>query len=157
MRDQGEEETWGQQVGRCVDLADVLIPNVAQLPARDVRTFFLDKIKQYLPLVEGREVRAPTDQEVLMNIAFSAAHGSLCLKRQVGAVIALGKEPLATGYNENSTGIKPCIHEFGYCFRDEYRQDRFKELARMGAKCPFCSTPIPTPLLPPGYARAGVA
>jgi deoxycytidylate deaminase len=67
----------------------------------------------------------------------------------VGAVIAIGSEPLASGFNENPNGLKPCIEQFGTCYRDVVRHERFVELSVSDAKCPFCSYPIPNPLAQP--------
>lgn len=145
-RDQGETESWGQQVGRCVDHADVLIPNDRHLAEWEIDTILGEKVRGYAAIVEGRTQRYATANEMLMNIAYGASHGSKCLKRQVGAVIASGTEPLASGYNENSDGLSPCIEQFGLCYRDMIRHERFVELAVAGASCPYCGTPIPRPL-----------
>jgi deoxycytidylate deaminase len=64
-------------------------------------------------------------------------------------VIAIGTEPLASGYNENPTGLKPCIEQFGTCYRDIVRHERFVELANDNARCPYCSTDIPAKLPQP--------
>jgi deoxycytidylate deaminase len=148
-RDQGESEDYGQQVSRCVDYADVLIPNNERLASWQVEDVFGKKVREYAALVEGRLHRFVTSDEMLMNVAYGASHGSKCLKRQVGAVIAIGSEPLASGYNENPNGLKPCIEQFGTCYRDVVRHERFIELSISGAKCPFCSNPIPNPLAQP--------
>lgn len=146
LRDQGEDEGFGQQVSRCVDFADVLLPNSEELETWKIKQQLGDRLSNYAALVEGEVIRYPMPQEMLMNSAYAASHGSKCLKRQVGCVIAAGAEPLATGYNENPNGLKPCIEQFETCYRDIVRHERFKELAGLGAKCPFCSTAIPMPL-----------
>jgi deoxycytidylate deaminase/dephospho-CoA kinase len=149
QRDQGESEDYGQQVNRCVDFADVLIPNSEDLPSWDKEPIFGAKVREYAALVEGRLQRYATPSEMLMNVAYAASHGSKCLKRQVGCVIAQGTEPLSSGYNENPEGLKPCIEQFGTCYRDIVRHERFQELALSGAGCPFCASPIPSPLSQP--------
>jgi deoxycytidylate deaminase len=149
QRDQGESEDYGQQVNRCVDFADVLVPNNEILAAWEMDTHYGEKVREYAALVEGRVHRYPTPEEMLMNIAYASSHGSKCLKRQVGCVIAEGTEPLSSGYNENPDGMKPCIEQFETCYRDIVRHERFLELASSGANCPFCSTPIPRPLEQP--------
>lgn len=149
QRDQGESEGYGQQVNRCVDFADVLIPNNEELSTWELEPTFGKKVKDYAALVEGREHRYATPTEMLMNVAYASSHGSKCLKRQVGCVIAEGTEPLSSGYNENPDGLKPCIEQFGTCYRDIVRHERFLELAGNGAKCPFCSMEIPKPLEQP--------
>lgn len=77
-----------------------------------------EKVREYASLVEGRFHRWPAHAELMMNIAYGASHGSKCLKRQVGAVIARGPEPISQGYNENPDGLKPCIEGYGTCLRD---------------------------------------
>lgn len=142
-RDQGENEDYGQQVNRCVDFADVLIPNDDELRHWEIETTFGKKVKEYAALVEGRAHRYASPEEMLMNIAYASSHGSKCLKRQVGCAIAEGTEPLANGYNENPDGLKPCIEQFETCYRDIVRHERFQELAGVGGKCPYCTTEIP--------------
>jgi deoxycytidylate deaminase len=148
QRDQGEDVDYGQQVNRCVDFADVLIPN-GTLKEWEIDSVFGKKVRDFAALVEGREARYATKDEMLMNVAYSATHGSKCLKRQVGAVIALGNEPLASGYNENPNGLKPCIEQFGTCYRDIFRHEQYEGLATDGAKCPYCGEPMQHKLIPP--------
>jgi deoxycytidylate deaminase len=148
LRDQGEEEDYGQQVNRCVDFADVLIPNGA-LDEYEIDSVFGQKVRDFAALVEGRAARYATPDEMLMNVAHSATHGSKCLKRQVGSVIALGSEPLASGYNENPKGLKPCIEQFGACYRDIVRHEQYEQLATAEVKCPYCGEAIQHNLLPP--------
>ncbi len=148
-RDQGESEDYGQQVNRCVDHADVLIPNSEHLADWELETKFGEAVRLDAELVEGRRHRYATSDEMLMNVAYAASHGSKCLKRQVGAVIARDSEPLASGYNENPSGLRPCIEQFGTCYRDIVRHERFVELSLQGAKCPFCTNEIPNPLAHP--------
>jgi deoxycytidylate deaminase len=148
LRDQGEEEDYGQQVNRCVDFADVLIPNHT-VDEFEIESDLGSKVRDYAALVEGETARYATDNEMLMNVAYSSSHGSKCLKRQVGAVIAIGNEPLASGYNENPKGLKPCIEQFESCYRDIVRHEQYEQLATSGAKCPFCGELMQHKLLPP--------
>jgi deoxycytidylate deaminase len=148
LRDQGEEEDYGQQVNRCVDYADVLIPN-GPLDEYEIESVFGTKVLDFAALVDGRAARYATPDEMLMHVAYSAGHGSKCLKRQVGAVIALGAEPLASGYNENPNGLKPCIEQFEACYRDIVRHEQYEQLATAGAKCPYCGEAMQHKLLPP--------
>ena len=149
QRDQGESEDHGQQVSRCVDYADVVIANDAKLETWEMSDKFGAKVTRYARLVLGEEHPFASNDETLMNVAYGASHGSRCIKRQVGAVIARGGEVIATGYNENPAGLKPCIDGFGACYRDMVRDERFVGLAKQGARCPYCSTAIPRPLMPP--------
>lgn len=153
QRDQGEGIDHGQQVNRCVDFADVLVPNPT-LNEWDIESVFGTKVRGFAALVEGREPRYATQDEMLMNVAYSASHGSKCLKRQVGAVIAIENEPLASGYNENPSGLKPCIEQFGTCYRDIFRHEQYEGLAAAGVKCPYCAEPMQRKLIPPWLCPA---
>lgn len=152
-RDQGEDEDYGQQVNRCVDFADVLIPNPT-VEEWQIEDELAGKTLEFAALVGGREGRYATDDEMLMNLAHGATHGSRCLKRQVGAVIARENEALASGYNENPNGLAPCIEQYGTCFRDIIRHEQYEALADEGAKCPYCGEPMQRKLVPPWLCHA---
>jgi deoxycytidylate deaminase len=150
QRDQAEEEDWGQQVGRCVDNADVLVLNELPLDEFERDEVLRPKLERFVAVVEGRNTEYAEVHEVMMNMAFAASHGSKCLKRQVGAVIASGPEPVATGYNENPDGLLPCVEQFqGTCFRDRVRHDHFKTLAQRGFRCPYCGKQLARVPAPP--------
>jgi deoxycytidylate deaminase len=139
QRDQGEEPDWGQQVRRCVDQADVFLLNNEQITSKVKREAALrGKLERYAAIVEGRLFEYPSPDEVLMNLAFGASHGTKCLKRQVGAVIARGHEPVASGFNENPDELGPCVDRFRVCYRDQIRQEQFDLLVQEKRKCPFC-------------------
>lgn len=150
-RDQGEDEDWGQQVGRCVDSADVFLLNEDNLPDRLSRARHLKpKLERYAHLVESNSTDYPTPDEILMNIAFGASHSTKCLKRQVGAVIARGPEIIATGFNENPDGMPPCVEAFsGQCYRDLVRQEGIDQLVEDGVHCPYCSKQLVGPIAHP--------
>ena len=150
-RDRGETTAeYGQQVARCVDNADVFIVNDAPLDAYERDEILGEKISRFVAISEGRGTEYPSESETLMNLAFNAAHGSKCLKRQVGAVLAHDGEPWSTGFNENPNGMQPCVIEFhGTCFRDRIRQDRYQELYESGAHCPGCGVQFPAVPMPP--------
>jgi deoxycytidylate deaminase/dephospho-CoA kinase len=151
QRDRGETaEDWGQQVARCVDAADIFLINNDQVDEYRLDTVLGDKIAKYCAIAEGRGTDFADPCEMLMNLAYSASHGSRCLKRQVGAVIARGAEPLSTGFNENPDRMKPCVDEFdGTCFRDRIRQNKYNELVDQSARCPHCGREFRDVLLPP--------
>jgi len=89
-----------------------------------------------------------------MNMAYSASHGSKCIKRQVGAVLVnalpnVVGEVVGLGFNENPINTRPCIEEPKYgadlerhlpgkCYRDIVRQDSFVMLTTKGSRCPGC-------------------
>ena len=148
-RDKGEETPYGQQVELCVDRSDVFLRNSESLSDMQRATQLRERVLEYVNLLTRESPRYPTQDEVLMNVAFSAAHSTRCLKRQVGAVIATQRgEPISVGYNENPDKIKPCIDEFGECYRDRIRNEHFLQLANKTV-CPKCSEKIPRLIGPP--------
>jgi deoxycytidylate deaminase len=148
-RDLDEETPWGQQVQLCVDEADVMVSNARKLSAAQLANHLGVKVRDYIELLSGRAPRYPTQNEVNMNMAYSASHSTRCLKRQVGAVIAFGKEIVSTGYNENPSTTKPCVEEYGECYRDAVRNEYFKDLAQRSASCPSCGSRISEIVGPP--------
>jgi deoxycytidylate deaminase len=150
--DWDEETIHGQQVKLCVDKADILIDNSESL--KD----FLPKILRYSGLVIGEISEPATQNEIFMNMAFSASHSSKCLKRHVGAVVVdLRGQVVGVGYNENPIGTKPCAEEPSYdfkCYRDILRNGHFDDLAKRGARCPKCGEPLKTKEGPPWICEA---
>lgn len=149
--DRDQENPYGQQVALCVDLADVLLVNDNDVTQTELKK----KLYDYVNLVTGDIPRYATPTEVLMNFAYSAAHGSKCLKRQVGAVIVdapagVMGDVVGQGFNENPRNTRPCVHEpeygfidgsaSGRCYRDIVRHSSFSDLARNGARCPGCGS-----------------
>jgi deoxycytidylate deaminase len=149
-RDANEETPHGQQVELCVDQSDVFLRNSLDLSQLQLGTSLKAKISDYVDLVTRITPRYPTLDEVLMNVAFSAAHSTRCLKRQVGAVIATERgEPISVGYNENPDKILPCVDEFGECYRDRIRNEHFFNLAESKTVCPKCGEKIEQMIGPP--------
>jgi deoxycytidylate deaminase/dephospho-CoA kinase len=149
QRDQNEETEHGQQVELTIDSADIIIDNSGEVsPAA-----FREKVLQYADLAVGKETRHANRDELAMHMAFSSAHTSKCLKRNVGAVIVDTQgEVIGVGYNENPSGTNPCAEEPAYerrCFRDIVRNSHFANLSRQGARCPDCGEPIPEIVGPP--------
>ena len=101
---------------------------------------------EFVDLATGKKPRGATQDEILMNIAFSSSHSSKCVKRHVGAVVASSMgQVVSAGYNENPLGTNPCIEEPLYqrqCFRDIVRNEHFKRLSEQGAKCPVCGSEL---------------
>lgn len=149
-RDKDEETAWGQQVQLCVDRSDVLILNGEARTGVQRLAHFEPLLREYVGLLTSKNLRYPTLDEVLMNTAFSAAHQTRCLKRQVGAVIATtAGEPISVGFNENPDRIKPCVDQFQECFRDRLRNEHFAALAARKASCPSCGHEIRKTIGPP--------
>jgi len=102
----------GQQVLKCMDEADFLILNDGTLEELQ------KKLEHFLRLEEGKD--RPTFDEVFMEIAYTWAKRSTCLRRQVGAVIAKDKQQLTAGYNGAPTGLPHCA-ELGGCLREKLK------------------------------------
>jgi deoxycytidylate deaminase/dephospho-CoA kinase len=141
-RDSNEETRYGQQVALCLDKADILIDNSEAVTAAD----FKQKTLAHVDLATAKLSRPASQDEILMNMAFSASHSSKCIKRHVGAlVVDLAGQVVGVGYNENPIGTHPCIEEPSYnnqCYRDIVRNAHFADLARRRAKCPVCGAKI---------------
>jgi len=147
LRDRNEEVPYGQEVELCIDVADIILLNNSSMQN------FLTKIDELVGLADHSKKRDLTETEIYMQAAYSMARSSKCLKRHVGAVLVdtLGRV-VAAGYNENPSGTKPCAEEAFYnfrCHRDIVRNDHFALLARRGARCPVCNSPIDRVVGPP--------
>jgi deoxycytidylate deaminase len=156
--DLDEDDSNGQQVQLCVDEADVLISNRDEGGLAALR----DKLSEYVGLVSSEQLRFARPIEIFMNLAYSASHGSKCLKRQVGALIVSAKpgemgEIVGQGFNENPWPTSPCVEEtlYGYdpakkqlgkCYRDIVRAESLQTLIKERSRCPACGTQLTTPV-----------
>jgi deoxycytidylate deaminase len=151
-RDRDEETIEGQQVQLCVDLADVFINNTEDRSAKQIAEHFIPKLEEYVGLLTGDQPRYASQLELLMNMAYSSANSSKCIKRQVGAIVASPDgEVLAVGYNENPDAIRPCIDNAEFdnrCYRDNVRDEHFRRLAATNALCPKCKEPVQAETVP---------
>jgi deoxycytidylate deaminase len=149
-RDRDQEFMYGQQIQLCVDQADVLVTNDAEVTLASLRR----KLAEYAELVTGENPRYAEPKEILMNLAYSSSHGTKCLKRQVGAILVTAPpgemgEIVGQGFNENPIGTRPCVEEpqygadedqgkLGRCFRDIVRHESYVKFARSKRRCPAC-------------------
>lgn len=170
-RDRLQEYAHGQQVQLCVDDADVLLRNDKLEKASNFKKL-TRKLINHLDLVTGKTPRYAKPAEILMNLAYSASHGSKCLKRQVGAVLVAAPpnamaEIVGQGFNENPIGTSPCVEELRYgadpkrkipgaCYRDIVRNQAFAKLTQLGRRCPKCGEVMKgtVALLPPWRCRS---
>jgi deoxycytidylate deaminase len=140
-RDQAEkeEEEFGQQVRKCVTRADVVLDNTAPWRHKDDETdFFERKVGLYLKLLK-EPVRAPSDNELLMHLAYSVSLKSLCIERQVGAVIAdENYRVLSTGYNDVPYSSEPCYDIYSQCYRKIKKKEALQSVCRIIKHCPYC-------------------
>lgn len=140
--DKDEGVDFGQNVQRCVDLADIILINESDWGTSDrKRKLFEARALDYAELLEEPGFREPRVRELVMNNAYSTSLKSKCISRQVGAVIALQKSSevlpyhiLATGYNHVPLGSSDCVDEWGECYRTRRHRE---SLARI-AHCPWC-------------------
>lgn len=152
-RDIEAPEPWGQRVQQCVDAADYLIVNDEDWERPKAEEYLLGKAQDLLGLTQS--ARRPSDDEFFMHLAYGAANGSACLKRNVGAVIvrpgdlrqiSSGEDRksaasvVSVGFNENPSVMLPCFQEYRACFRDIWRKRVWEESGP--ALCPHCGASL---------------
>lgn len=140
-RDKDEELQYGQQVQLCVDNADIVVSNEVFHNSKPGAIATLKtKISEYLSLLEGSKLRTPTQAEAAMAVAYTYSLRSLCIKRQVGAVIAdTNGTVISVGYNENPEPVAPCIKQFNGCYKDDWMHQHLElQLQKNGSKCYKC-------------------
>jgi dCMP deaminase len=110
-RDLGiNEKSSGQQVGKCIQMADVkIINNKTVEDLNNDVAMLLKELQKKLP--------RPSWDEYFMKQAALVAERSTCLRRNVGAVIVKNKRIMTTGYNGAAAGTKDCLQRG--CLRDE--------------------------------------
>lgn len=98
----------GQQVGKCIEMCDFMIINEETLEKMD------QKLEHFLGMISGTD--RPTFDEIFMQLAYTWAQRSTCLRRKVGSVIAKDGQQLTAGYNGAPRGVPHCA-ELGGCLR----------------------------------------
>lgn len=94
------ESALGQQVRKAFHQADFFLDNGVSAPDGHARDYDED-LKRFVEIMEGGSLIRPNADETAMYYAYSAAHRSSCLSRQVGAAIMNGNgEVVSTGTNE---------------------------------------------------------
>ncbi len=109
-RDQGEENEKGQQVKKCIDMADFKLINDDSLEKVN------KKIEELCRKIE-RKIPRPSWDQYFMKMAVLVAERSTCLRHNIGAIIVKNKRVLTTGYNGAAKGVKDCL-DLG-CLRDK--------------------------------------
>lgn len=143
---------YGQQVQKCVDLADVVIDNSIDFKdSEDKKDKLKNKIKQHLAVIFEPGCRYPNNTELLMNNAYCTSLQSHCLKRQVGAIIIKEEKEemqyekdrrdrmggyylISAGCNNVPPGQPDCSIEYKTCYRDKKKTELFKRINH----CPNC-------------------
>lgn len=157
-RDRNEGVESGQNVQKCIDLADIFITNEKAIDAKnDWEVFEKTKIDRFIKLIKEPGCEEPTTMELMMNNAYCTSLLSTCLKRQVGAVITITEITtkkisskaknykikckeyvIATGYNAVPEGELCCEVKYGDCFRDKIFRQSIQKLKH----CPLCGLKI---------------
>ena len=104
------EKSSGQQISKCLNMADFLINNKGTI--RELE----QKLNHFFGLMNDAD--RPTFDEVFMELAYVWSKRSTCLRRHVGAVIAKDKQQLTAGYNGAPKGIPHCAEQGG-CLREK--------------------------------------
>jgi len=145
QRDQNEEGIpFGQQVGLCMYEADVLILNEPKhmLSRSAAINALRGQLTEHIEVFQGK-LRPPTEPEMYMSIAHNASLMSLCIKRQVGAIVVDQRGlVVGVGWNANPEPLGACIKEFGDCYRAMRIDEQLGELSH----CPLCGKEFLTPL-----------
>lgn len=113
-KDKGEGQKYsGQQVEKCIKMADIVVINDSTLE------IFYKKCEKVLEDLEGRELKRsrPDWDDYFLKVALLVAERSTCRRHHIGAVIVKNKRILSTGYNGAAGGAKDCL-ELG-CLKDK--------------------------------------
>lgn len=143
---------YGQQVQKCVDLADIVIDNDVDFnDSEDKKEKLKNKIRQHLEVINKPGYRNPNNMELLMNNAYCTSLQSRCLKRQVGAIIIKEEKEemqyekdrrdqrrgyylISAGCNNVPEGQPDCSKEYKACYRDIKKAALFERIRH----CPNC-------------------
>ncbi len=105
-----DEPEDGQQVGKCMELADLVIENEGTLD--ELNEVFLN----YYNRLAG--TGRPSKDEYYLDLAKSVCRRGTCTKVEIGAVIIRDDQVVATGYCGAPRGTKSSL-EHGFCLRAE--------------------------------------
>ncbi len=102
----------GQQVGKCIEMVDVLIENEGTL--EDLQNKFMS----YYNSLRDKNMDSfrPSKDEYYLDLAKSVCRRSTCMKVEIGAVIIRDDQVVATGYCGAPRGTKSS-QEHGFCLR----------------------------------------
>jgi len=133
-RDSKEDFDFGQQVQKCVDLADLVLLN------KNGEREFKEKLLKNIEILIGKETRNPYPDEIFMTSAYVISLNSRCLKRKVGAIIVKGENIIASGYNDVPNTTRPeqpiprsCKEEYNKCY-SSYVKEKFLKPEYIGKK-----------------------
>ncbi len=95
------EESQGQQLDACRELADFRVPNDGELPELH------RKVSDVLARL-SIQMERPSWDDYFMSLAKVASLRSNCIKRKVAAVIVRDRRVITTGYNGTPRGTRNC-------------------------------------------------
>lgn len=119
-RELGEgEPADGQQVAKCMEIADFIIENkgtLKQLERKFCDYYEILKKSERKPLISPHS--RPSKDEYYLDLARSVCRRGTCLKVEIGAVIIRDDQVVATGYCGAPRGSKSS-QEHGFCLRKQ--------------------------------------
>lgn len=139
-RDLGEDDENGQQVRKCMDLADFILINDSSMGETNKK---LDELYDKLEL----KIPRPSWDDYFMEISKAVARRATCNRGRSGCVITKNKQILVTGYVGSPLGLPHCdevghqiktvIHEDGttsqHCLRTTHaEQNAICQAAKLG-------------------------
>jgi len=140
-RDRGERFKYGQQVSKCMYLADIIIDNSEeQYLQTGIETHLKRKIDRYISLINGEKKERMNWIEEYMQQACIASEDSNCVNRQVGAAIfGWDGKIISTGYNKPPIA-ESCVEIFQGCHKEQINKELWEEVWKWieGKVCPKC-------------------
>ena len=112
-------------------MADVIILNEKHIHSKATDSFRdLNAIaNKYIDLIESKSCFEPSEMETLMTMAYANSMRSSCTQRKVGALIIDNYgNVFSSGYNEVPSSERPCINQYGMCYRKYLRANIDKKL-----------------------------
>ena len=155
-KENGRVYYYGQQVQKCVDLADIIIDNDKDFnDSEEIVDKFKNKVRQHIIVIRNPGYRNPNNMELLMNNAYCTSLQSRCLKRQVGAIIIKEEKEefeytdnnndklggyylISAGCNNVPEGQPDCNKKYKTCYRDKLKTKLFETITF----CPSCGTKL---------------
>ena len=103
-REMSSADPFKQNLAKCIFMSDYIIINNQTIEE------LYEKLENSIMLIdeEGRLKRRPTFDEIYMANAYNWAAKSTCLRRHVGAIIAMDNTEISQGYNGAPRGSKHC-------------------------------------------------
>lgn len=140
QRDEGEADKLGQQVRKCVNVADIVLNNSHHWGHSGHSTAFLTRLDSFVRLLDSPH-RAPTDEELIMHLAYSVSLQSNCIQRQVGAVIVDSRFRIQSlGFNDVPAQSESCFDLTSNCYRKTKQQELVRDVCWEFKFCPFCGS-----------------